>query len=287
MNYASAAYKELVYGGHLLALGTSSMAATAALIMGFTPSWDLLVMAYLFSFGGYSINRISDFSEDEISHPDRTAYLKGRLSALRGIVVACFAIGYFLAFLRNLVFFGALLVPLALAMAYSFGSGRTKGATGISRLKDVTIVKNVTVAIGWSLVPVLVSLYYLAYPASIFVLIPFVFLRLMANTIFFDQRDAEADASFGVRTLPVKMGMEASSRVMDLLDLVSGAYITLAVALGQLPLFAGALLVFVPYSFAYRQYAKSGRHKDSTRDLAADGEYLLWGVVTSIAHLWG
>ncbi len=285
MNYASAAYRELVYGGHLLALGTSSMAATAAMIMGFTPSWDLLVMAYLFSFGGYSINRISDFSQDEVSHPDRTAYLRGRLSALRGVIVACFAIGYTLAFLRNLIFFGALLVPLALAMAYSVGSRRTKGASGATRLKDVTIVKNVTVAVGWSLVPVLVSLYYLAYPPSIFALVPFVFLRLMANTIFFDQRDVEADAKFGVRTLPVKMGMKASSRVMDLLDLASGAYIILAVALGQLPLFAGALLVFVPYSFAYRQYAKGGRHKDSARDLAADGEYLLWGVVTSIAHL--
>jgi len=108
---------------------------------------------------------------------------------------------------------------------------------------------------------------------------------LLVNTIFFDQRDARADAAFGVRTLPVKMGMEGSSRVMDLLDLASGAYIILAVALRQLPLFAGALFVFVPYSFAYRQYAKSGRHKDATRDFVADGEYLLWGVVTYIGHL--
>ena len=69
MTFASAVYKELVYGGHLLALGTSSMAATAAWVMGKNPSWDLLLMAYLFSFGAYTINRISDFKQDAISQP--------------------------------------------------------------------------------------------------------------------------------------------------------------------------------------------------------------------------
>ena len=117
MTSASAAYKELVYGGHLLALGTSSMAATAAWVMGTTPTWDLLLMAYLFSFGGYSINRISDFRQDSVSHPDRTAYLKSRMAWLKGAVVACFALGYVLALLRNLVFFSGLLIPLLLAFA--------------------------------------------------------------------------------------------------------------------------------------------------------------------------
>jgi len=276
MTSASAAYKELVYGGHLLALGTSSMAATAAWVMGRTPTWDLLLMAYLFSFGGYSINRISDFGQDAVSHPDRTAYLKSRMGWLKGAVVACFAVGYALALLRNLVFFAGLLVPLLLAFAYSVGSDRVKDTIGVSRLKEATLVKNITVSFGWSLVPFLVGLYFLELPAALFAFAPFIFLRLMVNTIFFDQRDMEADASFGVKTLPVKLGIRGSTRVMDVLDLASGAYLVAVVAL---------LLVFVPYSFAYRVYAGSGKHRDSLRDLVADGEYVLWGVVTTIGHL--
>ena len=285
MSFADALYKELVYGGHLLALGTSSMAATVSLVLGRVPSWDLLLMAYLFSLGAYSINRFSDFEEDAVSHPDRTAYLKGRVGGLKAISATCFALGYFLALLRNLIFFGALLVPLALALAYSVGSGRMKGALGFTRLKEATLVKNLTISFGWSLVPVLVGLYYLQLPLAILALSPFVFLRIMVNTIFFDQRDAAADASFGVRTLPVTMGMSASSRVMDALDLASAVYLVGAIAGGIVPLFAGALVVFVPYSFAYRLYSRSGKHKDSIRDFAADGEYLLWGVVTCIGHL--
>ena len=285
MTIASGVYRELVYGGHLLALGTSSMAATSAWIMGNAPTWDLLLMAYLFSLGGYSINRFSDFEEDAVSHPDRTAYLKGRVGSLKAISAACFALGYLLALLRNLIFFGALLAPLALALAYSVGSGRMKGALGFSRLKEATLVKNLTVSFGWSLVPVLVGLYYMQLPLAILALSPFVFLRIMVNTIFFDQRDAAADAAFGVRTLPVRMGMAASSRVMDVLDLASGAYLIGVVAWGLVPLFAGALVVFVPYSFAYRLYSRAGKHKDSVRDFVADGEYILWGVVTCIGHL--
>jgi 4-hydroxybenzoate polyprenyltransferase len=285
MSLGSRAYKELVYGGHLLALGTSSMAATVAIVLGRIPSWDLLLMAYLFSLGAYSINRISDFDQDAVSHPDRTAYLKGRRGALKGIAAGAFALGYVLALLRNLVFFTALLVPLVLAVAYSVGSGRMKSTLGASRLKEITLVKNVTISFGWSLVPILVGLYYLDVPIAILALAPFIFLRLMVNTIFFDQRDLDADAKFGIKTLAVKLGLAGSSRVMDLLDLASGAYIIAVVAAGVVPLFTSALLVFVPYSFVYRAYAKSGKHRDSLRDLAADGEYLLWGVVTYIGHL--
>ena len=285
MSLASAIYRELVYGGHLLALGTSSMAATAALLLGQAPTWDLLLMAYLFSLGAYTLNRVSDFAADEVSHPERSAYLKGRLRGLKGVSGGCFALGYLLAFFRNLVFFAGLLVPLALAVAYSLGSERLEGALGASRLKEVVLVKNVSISFGWSLGPVLVGLYFLQLPLSLLALSPFIFLRLMANTIFFDQRDMKADAAFGVRTLPLKMGVGVSSTVMDALDLGSGAYLAGAVALGAVPLFAGVLLVFVPYSIACRVYARTGRHRDSIRDFAADGEYVLWGVVTAIGHL--
>jgi 4-hydroxybenzoate polyprenyltransferase len=88
-----------------------------------------------------------------------------------------------------------------------------------------------------------------------------------------------------VKTIPVVLGMPASSKIMDLLDIASGVYLLGVVAAGVVPLFAATLIVFVPYSFAYRVYARSGKHRDSLRDFAADGEYLLWGVVTYFGHL--
>lgn len=285
MSFLSALYRELVYGGHLLALGTASIAASASFLIGRVPGWDLLLMAYLFSFGAYSINRVSDFSQDALSHPDRTAYLAPRVRALKWVSAGCFLVGYLLALARNLLFFGALLAPLLLALAYSVSSKAMAGSLGISRLKEGVLVKNLTVSAGWSLIPVLVGLYYQQLPVAILALTPFIFLRLMVNTIFFDQRDMAADAAFGVTTLPVKYGAKLSYRAMDLIDLASGVYLVATVAVGALPLFGVVLLAFVPYSFGYRLYSKSGKHRDSVRDFAADGEYVLWGVLTYIGHL--
>ncbi|MDA4121355.1 MAG: UbiA family prenyltransferase [Thaumarchaeota archaeon] len=285
MSVGRTVYNEIVYGGHLLALGTSSMAATVALVLGRSPSWDLLLMAYLFSFGAYATNRLSDFEQDRVSHPQRTAYLEGRRGGLKWLAVSCFLLGYALAAFRNIIFFAGLLVPLVLAVAYSVSSKKMEGTIGISRLKEGALVKNLAISFGWSLVPVLVGLFYLDLSAGVLALAPYIFLRLMVNTIFFDQRDLEADKSFGVKTLPVTMGMSASSRVIDLLDISSGLYLLAVIAAGIVPLFAAFLVIFVPYSFAYRTYARTGTHKDSLRDLFADGEYLLWGVVTYIGHL--
>ncbi|MDA4123892.1 MAG: UbiA family prenyltransferase [Thaumarchaeota archaeon] len=286
MKVWSAVYAELVYGGHLLALGTSSIAATAALVLGKSPPLDLLLMAYLFSYGAYTVNRISDFEQDRVSHPERTSHLEGRRGALVAIAVASFLVGYGLAFLRNLVFFTGLLVPLALAVAYSVGSSRTKKMFGMSRLKEGLLIKNITISFGWALIPLLVGLYYLELPTAILALAPFIFLRLMVNSVFFDQRDVEADRAVGVRTLPSVMGLDKSWRVMDLLDVTSGVYLAALLVVGVLPVFVGVLLLFVPYSVLYRVYARrSSRHQDSVRDFAADGEYILWGVVTYLGHL--
>ena len=281
MTAAARLYGELVYGGHLLALGTASIAATAALVLGRTPTWDLLVMAYLFSYGAYMVNRVSDFDEDRVSHLDRTAYLEGRRRSLPAIALVSFGVGYVLALLRNLALFAGLLVPLVLAVVYSVGSKRMGRVLGMSRLKEGLFVKNLTVSFGWSLIPLLVGLYYMQLPPAMIVLCPFIFLRLMVNTIFFDVRDVEADAAYGVRTIPVSLGTDASRKLMDVVDFSSGLYVALLVLSGVLPVFAGLLVVFTPYSFAYRYFSqRSMKHKDSLRDLAADGEYLLWGFVT-------
>ncbi len=281
MTAAARLYKELVYGGHLLALGTASITATAAFVLGSTPTWDLLLMAYLFSYGAYMINRSSDFDQDRVSHLDRTTYLEGRKRLLPAIVAVSFGVGYILALLRNLALFAGLLVPVALAVAYSVGSKRMGRALGISRLKEGLYVKNLTVSLGWSLVPLLVGLYYLQLPLAMVALCPFIFLRLMVNTIFFDARDVKEDAAYGVKTIPVSLGTDTSRKLMDAVDLSSGLYVALLVLSGVLPAFAGLLVVFIPYSFAYRYLSqRSTKHKDSLRDFAADGEYLLWGFVT-------
>src|SRR2546427_13259129 len=184
MTLITSVYRELVMGGHILALGTASIAAASAIVLGGRPTAVLLIIAYLFSYGAYMMNRSAEMEEDAVSNPVRTGYLARRGKYLPLITLSCFATGYFLAALTSLIFFLALLLPLFLSLLYSVGSGRLVPLLGARKLKDKLLFKNITISFGWSLIPLLVALYYQRVGLSVLLIAPFIFLRIMLSTRF-------------------------------------------------------------------------------------------------------
>lgn len=278
---------EFVYGGHMLAVGTASIAASFALILGVTPTPSLLLMAYLFSYGAYTINRSSELREDALSNPTRTRLLSARRRYLPAIAAGSFAVGYAFAATVNVLFFAALLVPLLLALVYSVGSKGLVRYLGVKRLKEKLLLKNLIVAFSWSLIPLLVALYYLDLKYAVLTFGTFVFLRLMTNTIIFDARDVEADGKFGVRTIPVVFGERLSYRLMATLDAATVAYLVGAISLGLLPIYALVLTILPFYSSFYRSLAQRPK-ADLGRicDVIADGEYLFWGPIVYLGRIF-
>jgi 4-hydroxybenzoate polyprenyltransferase len=272
--------RELIQGGHLLALGTASIAAFCSFLLGKVPTVQLLLMAYLFSYGAYTLDRSVGLEKDELSNPTRTRYLMARKKILPLIAAGCFAVGYTLAYLANLAFFLVLLVPLALSLAYSVGARKFRGVLGASKLKEKLLVKNFVISFGWSLIPILVGLYFSDLSLILVFVSGFVFIRLLVNTIFFDARDVASDAASGVKTIPVTYGMTTSFRLIALFDIASAAYIVLAVWLRFLPLYALVMVAFTAYSTLYRHSAlKNLGNMDFLCDVVGDGEYVLWGAV--------
>jgi 4-hydroxybenzoate polyprenyltransferase len=280
------AFREIVYGGHLLALGTASISASSAIILGRSPSIILLVMAYLFSYGAYMLNRGSEATQDSVSNPARTNYLQGRSRYLTVVSGFCFGIGYLLAATVNLTFLGVLLIPLVLAVTYTIGSKKLVSIIGAKRLKDKLLVKNLVISFGWSLIPLLVGLYYKSIPFFLLAFAPFIFFRLMSNTVFFDLRDIRADSEFGVRTIPVVYGTNLAYRLMTIFDVVSAAYIFFLVAIRIFPTFT-LLMIFLPaYSLFYRQISQSpGANLGFLCDFVADGEFLIWGPLLLLGKI--
>ena len=287
MTLITSVYRELVMGGHILALGTASIAAASALVLGGKPTAILLIMAYLFSYGAYMMNRSAEMEEDAVSNPVRTGYLARRGKYLPLITLSCFATGYFLAALTSLIFFLALLLPLFLSLLYSVGSGRLVPLLGARKLKDKLLFKNVTISFGWSLIPLLVALYYQRVSLELLLIAPFIFLRLMLNTIFFDVRDLEGDKGNGIRTLPVAFGRNRSFRAMAFLDLLSSLYLVGLVGVALLPTYALILLTLPVYSAFYRWLASSERAMVGFLcDVVADGEYILWGPLIYLGKIF-
>jgi 4-hydroxybenzoate polyprenyltransferase len=249
------AYRELVLGGHLLALGTASIAMASAFLFGRNPTVLLLVMAYLFSFGAYMMNRSAEMDQDLASHPERTNYLNRRKRILPGVVAASFLIGYALAATVSLIFFVALLVPLALSLLYSVGSKRLIGLIGTKNLKQKLLLKNVSISLGWSLIPILVGFYFGAFDLSLLLFGPFIFLRLMTNTIIFDIRDTEGDRENQVKTLPTELGVSRSFDVVGAIDALSAIYLIFLLGASLVPSYAVTLIILPIYSTIYRTFA--------------------------------
>jgi len=286
MRPLSVVYRELVLGGHLLALGTASIAGAAAFLFGKNPTVVLLVMAYLFSFGAYMMNRSAEMDKDIASHPERTNYLASRKKALPGVVAASFLIGYALAATVSLVFFVALLVPLALSLLYSVGSKRLVGLIGARTLKQKLLLKNVSISLGWSLIPILVGFYFGAFDLPLLLLSPFIFLRLMTNTIVFDIRDTEGDRENGVRTLPTELGVSRSFDVVGAIDAISAIYLILLLAGSLVPTYALTLFALPIYSAIYRGFAmRSNANLNFICDVVADAEYVLWGPLIYLGKI--
>jgi 4-hydroxybenzoate polyprenyltransferase len=282
----SIAYRELVLGGHLLALGTASIAAAAALVFGKSPTLVLLVMAYLFSFGAYMMNRSAEMDKDLASHPERTNYLATRRSILPAVVAASFLVGYVLAATVSWIFFLALLAPLALSLLYSVGSKRLVGLIGTTNLKQKILLKNVSISLGWSLIPILVGFYFGAFDLPLLLFGPFIFLRLMTNTIVFDIRDAEGDRENAVRTLPTELGVPRSFKVVGAIDAASAVYLVLLLATGIVPSYALTLMILPIYSTIYRAFAmRSSANLGFICDFVADAEYALWGPLIYLGKI--
>ena len=279
-------YREIVLGGHLLALGTASIAYTSAILMDHSPTLDLLFMAYLFSYGAYTINRSVEIDQDALANPTRTKYLQRRRRYLPGLVVTCFGLGYALAALRNLTFFTALLVPLLLSLMYSVGSKKLKPIIGVRKLKERLFVKNIVISFGWSLIPILVGLYYQEIAPILLLFAPYVFLRLMVNTIFFDVRDKYGDSKFGIRTLPTVYGLRVSFAVMTAVDILLAAYTIALIALNMMPMYMAFALFLPAYSALYRWLAsKPNAGMNTLCDTVADGEYVIWGPLMHLGRI--
>ncbi len=286
MSVISWAADEFVYGGHMLAVGTASIAASFALVLGVVPTPLLLLMAYLFSYGAYTINRSSEIDQDALSSPTRTSRLAARRKYLPGVAAACFGVGYALAATVNAIFLVALLVPLLLALVYSVGSKRLVRYVGVKRLKEKLLVKNLVVAFGWSLIPLLVALYYLDLRFAIVTFGAVVFLRILMNSIIFDARDVEGDRKYGVKTIPVAFGIVLAFRLMLVFDVAMVAYLFLAISAGLLPIFTATMVVLPIYSFFFRYLARRPRaNMGRICDIVADGEYLLWGPILYLGRI--
>lgn len=255
------ACREVLYGGHLQSAGAALLVYAASMLLRISPTWDILVLAYLLFYSFYIFNRFAEAHTDEATNPGRTRHIlsyRNRMPfLLAGVVLAVLALAFRFAAPGGAVFIVLLLV---LGLLY------TRGGKQITMF--VPLFKNAYVASFFGLLFLLPSLYYgLSFSAHQIFFAGFVFLKMAGVQALLDIKDEPSDRNAGLKTLPVLVGPErARTSILWYGGAVSAAAILF------FPLLAGSFAFTLAADALVRRRMYAGY-------MVASSEVLAWPIL--------
>ena len=267
-------WDEFVYGGHLPSLGISGILCFSTIILNQKISIPLLILGYLISQIVYFYNHFKELKKDILTNLKRTEHLQ-KYKKYFSIIFLLYWVLLFVC----LIYINNLWVTLLSLFIATGGLLYTIFFKNLS--KKIIGFKNFYVSLFFALLIILIGFYYnIPFRLPLSLLLSFVFLKLLVNTIFFDIKDIESDKKDNLKTLPVLISKNKTLNFLHIINILSFAPIVIGVCLNLFPLYSLSILIFYFYSFYYLEKAKN--QKINIRHLSyimADGECLLWPLV--------
>ena len=230
---------------------------------------NLILIAFLVTFSVYNINKLTDVKEDSINLPERADFIGRNRRPITHATMACYLIALLLSFLQNLFAIFIALFPLCCGVIYSI-------KILDFRLKDITGVKNIIIALSWAgtgaFLPLLV-----ASKAFIVVLLIFYFffVRIFIGSVTFDIRDIEGDRMSGVRTIPVVFGREKTKNLLLILNSTLIPWLAISYLSGFFHHYLFVLIFIIAHGYGYiLHFCKEGLKIGKSLDLIVDGEWI-------------
>ncbi|MEA2045332.1 MAG: UbiA family prenyltransferase [Euryarchaeota archaeon] len=240
------------------------------LLLGLRPNIQICSAAFLLCFSVYSLNKLTDVDEDAINMPERTRFLVGKRRLVLYTSLGAHILSILLIFLVKPLAVPILFVPHAVNAIYG-----SKPIPGVPRLKDVFVVKSMSVALSWSLFTTFLSAIDMVVISwkLIALVFYFVMVKMFINTVLYDIRDVEGDKETGVRTIPVVLGawkttiilLALNSTLLPLLVLVDGVARLL-------------MMVLIVYGYAYIIHFRD-RRNPLLLDIFVNGEWMFTSIL--------
>lgn len=273
----------LAFMNIILALSTALASTVTLLLLGLPLKYEPLLILFLVTFAGYTLNRYSD-EEDCLNHPKRSEYIKRQGRILFLVAIVAYVLALFIAWRTDITTLILTFIPLVGITLYSINwiPSNIRGRTGSKRIKEFHLVKNIFVAFVWSLAVVTIPLTYynITLTVSLLFIWFFFFGRFLVNTIVFDLKDIEGDKKYGINSMPVKIGYFKTLDLVRTLNIILFLAILILTVMDYLPwLMHLPNLLSTLYAALYINYAKN--HKESIHilcDVFVDGEYIMMAV---------
>ena len=234
-------------------------------LLGAAANLNACLSVFLTVFSVYSLNKLTDIKEEAINFPERLGFLAGRTRLVLVYSLGAYALAVLLVVLEKPVAIPVIFIRLIANALYS-----SRLIPGLPRLKDIPFMKNLIVAISWALVCVLIPAAYSEHlDAKVLLIICFMTLKSIINTVLYDVRDVAGDKENGIITVPILLGLEKTSLV-----LLAVNSILLLLAISTKGIAGQLMLGMIAYGYIYI-LCFSKKMNPFSLDLIVDGEWML------------
>lgn len=148
---------KMAYSNIIISLGPVSLVVMTNVLLSLNNFNPLLFLPpFLIAFFVYSFNRFADLKKDRINNPERTEFVKEKGNLFFNIGILSLILALVISFLVSFMVFLIILIPAILVTIYSINWLPT---TYVKRFKELFLLKNIIVALGWSLIPFYVAFF--------------------------------------------------------------------------------------------------------------------------------
>jgi len=272
--YIAFLWKELIYRGHLTALGAVSIALMTTILLKIKITWECLIIIFLASEIIYLYNRHKEIDGDFLTNPERTRYLLKHNKHIHSLIFSLFLL--FLGVLVivgriELLLFGSLLVFLGLLYSIFL-----KNLT-----KSVFAFKNFFVSFSWATIVIFVALFYSYHHilTVIFIFI-FVWITVFIQEALLDIRDRKGDKKKDLLTLSIVLNERMLFCVLSILTILASVFIFYGAYFHLLPIYSVVLFFIIPYNFIlFNKSISETNDNFKYLEVLIDGEKILCGIL--------
>lgn len=278
--------RTIIHSSIYLALGSVALTYFAAVALNVSPDIGAYLISFLMVFAMYNMNRQTDLSEDEISHPERHLFTVQYKKHIGLIAYASAILAFIIGLIRGIEITIVILIPVILALLYShpwIPSGIVKS----KRLKGIPLIKNVVISISWTLITAFVAVFYFNPNISLPLLCvsAIIFTRLFINTIVFDVRDMEGDKSHNILTLPLLIGVHKTKQISLIINTLLIIFTFIVVYKGILPPLVHLVNLTSVQVYYYLYMLDKDVDMVTLCDVFADGEFILMGIAAYVGKI--
>ena len=188
----------------------------------------------------YAYDYLADLEVDSLTNSDRSEFNRRwgerLLAAYAGVLLALLLL---------------CMDPLIMALTASmFITGILYSRFFKELTAYLTGFKNIYLGVVWSSWTTLPAMGGRSLPAHALVFI-FIFLKVYVNTAFSDYKDVKSDSKRGLKTLPVAYGENDSLMILQLINAVGAAALSLGVLTGLIPCIGIVAVILSSYTALY------------------------------------